>query len=256
MEPTTLIQAQQVDEHDVYMFTVPSGSLGFRQVGVAPPIVPEGMCARWDTLLNPMQDLAWGTDGAWVLEDDHRKDKLYQTADGSDYTLASETDYGTYEGTGVLPAWLTTLERPSQFHNWTDGAWLLDVSAELADLKAKKISELSRDCQAHIYEGFGSEALGDVYHYPALDKDQQNLTASVLDSTVPGLPEGWVTPFWCERDGIWDFVPHSAEQIQQVDRDAKIVILTALAKNKVLADQVAIAADKTEVAAIAWASPA
>lgn len=254
MKPT--ITVYQVDDQGAFMYVVENRrSCGWRQVSIAPPNVPVGQVAVWESACNPKTEPDWAQDGAWVLKEDHRKDHLYQTVDGSDYKLGSETDHGIYAGTGQLPAWLTTLERPGRFHNWVDGSWMLDEQAELDDAKTNKIAELSRECQTHIYKGFESSALGTEHHYPALDKDQQNLTASVLDSTLPGLAPDWTTPFWCEIEGMWAFVPHTVEQIQQVGREGKNAILSAMAQNESLAGQVAsitLAQGKAAVAAIVW----
>lgn len=124
----------------------------------------------------------------------------------------------------------------------------------LAELKSIKITQLSADAQAAIYAGFESSALGSAHTYPAQNLDQQNLSASVLASLMPGLPAEWVTPFWCQdiATGVWDFRLHTAPQIQQAGQDGKSAILAALVKNKTLADQVVAAATAEQVEAVAW----
>lgn len=123
----------------------------------------------------------------------------------------------------------------------------------LADLKTAKNTEINAACQSAIYAGFESSALGSAHTYPAKNLDQQNLSASVLASLMPGLPTTWTTPFWCaDAAGGWDFRVHTAAQIQRVGQDGKAAILAALAKNKTLADQVAAATTAAQVAAIAW----
>lgn len=194
--------------------------------------------------------------GTWSVAGDYRKSDLYRTADGKKYALGSDADGQSYDGIGPLPDWLTLLEQPNRFHNYVDGAWVFDAQAELESLINDKVAELSAACQAQIYSGFESSALGQVHHYPALDKDQQNLTASVLDSTVPGLPEGWLTPFWCADAGEnWAFRMHTAGQIQAVGRDAKSVILACMAQNAALAQAARGVQDKAELAAIVWTVP-
>jgi hypothetical protein len=114
-------------------------SKGHLQVLVVPPARPAGKLARWDTDLCPARDTVTfgeaGT-GAWVLEADHRKTPLYLTADGQTYTVGTEIEQGTYPGYGDLPAWLTDIARPNQFHNWVKGAWVLDAAAKLDNDKA------------------------------------------------------------------------------------------------------------------------
>lgn len=119
---------------------------GDRCVLVVPPARPAGKLARWVTELDPVRDaLAYGDEGTgeWAIKDDYRKIALYQTADGAAYTLKAETDQGAYPGYGELPAWLTDVERPSQFHDWVGSAWVLDAQAKLDN--DKKLERAWRD---------------------------------------------------------------------------------------------------------------
>lgn len=123
----------------------------------------------------------------------------------------------------------------------------------LAEAQSEQIAKLSAACQAQIYAGFQSSALGAVHNYPAKDKDQANLSASVVASLLPNLPAGWTTPFWCEDStGAWSLAPHTAAQIQQVGSDGKAAIVAALEKNDSLANQVMAATDVPSVQAIVW----
>ncbi len=123
----------------------------------------------------------------------------------------------------------------------------------LYTVKADRSSVLSAACQAQIYAGFQSSALGAVHTYPAKDKDQSNLAASVLSSMYPGLPADWTTPFWCmDGNGVWAFVPHTAAQIQQVGVDGKAAIVSALQKNAALQAQVKAANTVADVEAVTW----
>lgn len=123
----------------------------------------------------------------------------------------------------------------------------------LAEAQSEQIAKLSAACQAQIYAGFQSSSLGAAHTYPAKDKDQANLSGSVVASLLPNLPANWTTPFWCEDgNGTWAFVPHTAAQIQQVGSDAKSAIVAALEKNASLAAQVMAAADVAAVQAIVW----
>lgn len=123
----------------------------------------------------------------------------------------------------------------------------------LAQAQAAKVAELSAACQAQIYAGFQSSALGAAHTYPAKDKDQTNLAGSVVASLLPSLPANWTTPFWCaDANGTWAFVAHTAAQIQQVGADGKAAIITALEKNAGLAAQVMAATSIAAVQAIVW----
>lgn len=77
----------------------------------APPVVPNGYAA---------QRLEDGT--AWQLVIDHRG-IVYSTATG----VAQQ-----YLALGDLPDGLTTEARPSEFHFWESGVWMLDDAARLA----------------------------------------------------------------------------------------------------------------------------
>lgn len=123
------------------------------------------------------------------------------------------------------------------------GAIISDMLASLDAAKARKLAALEYTCSQVICRGFMSSALGEVYRYPAKQQDQANLAASVLDSIVPGLAEGWTTPFWCADGDSWAWRLHDATQIQQVGRDAKASVLAAQAINEGLALQVAAVED-------------
>lgn len=123
----------------------------------------------------------------------------------------------------------------------------------LSTVRRAKLAELSAACQATIFSGFDSSALGAVHHYPATDRDQSNLAASVLASILPGNLPGWSTPFWCaDSAGNWAFVQHTAAQIQAVGVDAKASIVAALERNAALAALVLACTDAASVAVISW----
>ncbi|MDR5883616.1 hypothetical protein [Caballeronia sp. LZ032] len=126
--------------------------------------------------------------------------------------------------------------------------------AELLDAaRVAKVAELAAACKAAIYAGFSSNALGELYSYPAKDTDQQNLASSVLASLMPGNAADWSTPFWCaDASGEWAFRAHMAAQMQRVGQDGKAAILAAMARNAQLAAQVAAAESVDAVNAIAW----
>ncbi|ODP33069.1 hypothetical protein [Pandoraea sp. ISTKB] len=119
--------------------------------------------------------------------------------------------------------------------------------------KAVRIAELAEACRAEIHAGFSSSALDSPFVYPANDVDQQNLSASVLDSLMPGIASDWTTPFWCaDAAGAWAFREHTAAQIQQVARDAKTAILSATARRIALTERVNACVTQAEVSVVAW----
>lgn len=203
--------------------------------------------------------------------------------------------------------WQTCLSNPG--YTIKSGALVAPTPPTSAQLLAQaqttQIAVISAACQAAIYSGFTSSALGSIYNYPAGNTDQQNLTASVLASmlamsspewaastaytagatvtsggqvyvcttagtsgtTAPTWPttvgtaeadgtadwEIWTTPFWCENSsGVWNYVPHTAAQIQQVGLDGKAAITANLVKNKTLATESQAATTIAAVQAITW----
>lgn len=133
------------------------------------------------------------------------------------------------------------------------GLIVADTSVTLEAAQARRISQLSRDCQLHIYSGFDSTALGALTRYPADEQDQANLTASVVDSTLPGNDVSWTTAFKCTGiDGVKEYKAHTVAQIQKVGRDGKNAIVASLLKNEQLAAEVRAATTIEAVAAIVW----
>lgn len=123
----------------------------------------------------------------------------------------------------------------------------------LAANKARKIAVLNSCCSQAIMNGFRCAALDGVHYYPAKKQDQDNLVASVTDSLIPNLPEDWTTPFWCmDINNVWGFRPHTATQIQQVGREAKMATLACMTKNEGLRMQVEAATTTAELETINW----
>lgn len=123
----------------------------------------------------------------------------------------------------------------------------------MTEVRAAKLTELSDACAAQIYAGFASSALGAPHTYPAKDRDQVNLSASVTASLIPNLPANWTTDFWCaDGAGVWALRPHTAAQIQQAGMDGKTAIETAICKNATLAAQVMAATTIAAVQAMVW----
>ena len=166
----------------------------------------------------------------------------------------------TFEGIGEVPFTATSNDIEPHgvelFNNAVAGQYG-DISGPigptLQQAKTAQLAILSASCQAQIYAGFQSSALGTVHTYPAKDKDQSNLAASVLASMYPDLPSNWTTPFWCcDSNGVWAFVPHTSAQIQQVGVDGKVAIVSALQKNAALQAQVRAANTVADVEAVTW----
>lgn len=145
-------------------------------------------------------------------------------------------------------------DRPSDLHewDWSSHSWVIKSTA-LDDAKAAQSVAINTACRDQIYAGFESVALGATHHYPAKAQDQANLVASVTASILPANSTDWTTPFWCcDQFGVWDYVQHTASQIQQAGADGKAAILDALGKNEYLQRQIAVATSIDNVRAITW----
>jgi hypothetical protein len=59
-----------------------------------------------------------------------------------------------------------------------------EATPPLAAAQAAQITAISAACQAAIYAGFSSSALGAAHTYPAEAKDQTNLASSVLSALL------------------------------------------------------------------------
>lgn len=123
----------------------------------------------------------------------------------------------------------------------------------LAQAQAAQIVAVTNACQAAIFGGFTSSALGAPHIYPAQIIDQQNLSASVLASMMPGVSADWTTPFWCEdSSGNWSYALHTAAQIQAVGQDGKAAIIASIQKKAGLVAKIEAATTIAAVQAITW----
>jgi hypothetical protein len=150
------------------------------------------------------------------------------------------------------PAYTISQGPPAQI----DGVWTqtwVQNSVPLAQAQAAQLGALSAACANAIVSGFTSSALGTPYTYPSKVLDQQNLTASVVASMIPNLPEGWTTQFWCaDANGNWARVPHNVAQIQQAGIDGKASVEGYQAQGDALSAQVMAATDVATVQSIVW----
>lgn len=134
-----------------------------------------------------------------------------------------------------------------------DTSKLRTAETKLLERKQAKIASLSAACRQAITADFLCDALGEPHWYPQKETDQLNLASSVLDSTLAQDQSQWTSPFWCAtEEGVWDFRIHTATQLQQVGALSKARILALMAKNKGLADRVAMAETIEDVDRISW----
>lgn len=120
---------------------------------------------------------------------------------------------------------------------------------DLNAAKAAKVAALNAVAASKIVGGFASSALGAPHTYPSNETDQQNLTAQVVSSMLPGLPNNWTTLQICaDANGVWTYRPHTAAQIQAVGVDGKARIQALLVHNAVRKAEVGALTDLAAVA--------
>jgi hypothetical protein len=142
------------------------------------------------------------------------------------------------------------------YQQWLDAGNTPDPVITLDEAKKAQIQLVDAGCAASIISGFESNALGTVHTYPFKDTDQANLAASVMASDLPGTPQDWTTPFWCEdSEGNWGYVLHTAPQIQKVGMDGLSAKVSKIA-HKIALEQAILQTDTIEgVQAITWTEP-
>lgn len=137
------------------------------------------------------------------------------------------------------------------FYYWNNDSeeWFADLS----QLKEKQSKLISKACTSAIFKGFESDALGAFHHYPAGEKDQLNMIASVIDSLNPSNNESYLTPFWCaDSEGVWDYRLHTKSQIQKAGSDGKAHIVAQISKNAQLQAQIQATINEEELNSIVW----
>lgn len=135
-----------------------------------------------------------------------------------------------------------TKEQYDDYANYkiVDGK-VVSIGDEALLLKTKitQIALLNKACRDAIVSGISSSALGEEYFYPSDITDQANLNANVTTSLLPNLLPEWVTYQMCmDSKGVWNYLPHTAVQIQQVGSDLKEAILNMRMKLAMLSNQI------------------
>ncbi|QII37523.1 hypothetical protein G3M83_07340 [Rouxiella badensis] len=115
---------------------------------------------------------------------------------------------------------------------------------QLDAAKAEKISNLSAKCQAFLYNGFTSAAIGEIRNYPSTVKDQQNLASVAATGASASL--------WCENNSVWLLTEHTSQQISQVNADWVLYLNAAQRKLMGLVTKVNNMTTIDSVKAIDW----
>lgn len=116
----------------------------------------------------------------------------------------------------------------------------------LAAQKKCKISELSEQCQASIFNGFTSEALGSPYLYEGGYEDQINI--STLGTAGMDSPLTCIDP----ETGIKEPRLHTAAQLHQVFLDGAAFKVQQIQKYYALKAQVEQAMSAEGMESIQW----
>lgn len=127
------MKVYQTDESGVLLYAQDAAVLPYGAVLLAPPRFDAGFVAVWDrhgSTPRTAADFGSGSINLWDVVEDHRADTLYLVNDGQQYTVGSDASGKTYNGLGEIPGWLSAQPRPSLFHFWIDGAWVLNEQAQ------------------------------------------------------------------------------------------------------------------------------
>jgi hypothetical protein len=91
----------------------------------------------------------------------------------------------------------------------------------LDEAKKHRALTVTGEAAEEIAEGFPSGVLGEARFYPASDTDQRNLQLAYMIALAPDTPSTWTAKLW-SRDmrHNWAYLPHTAQQIRQLGRDA------------------------------------
>ena len=133
------------------------------------------------------------------------------------------------------------------------GASVIPPDLPLTTVQAEQSAIITAACAKAITSGFSSSALGSLHTYPSKITDQQNISANVLASLLPGIASTWTTLQICQDSaGAWAYLPHTAAQIQQVAVDMKAWIQSCIAKKATLEASIAAATTNDQVEAVLW----
>jgi len=231
----------------------PYGVKGHGDVAVDHGAVPAGKVAHWQSTV-PRVDPTYGNEGTgtWEFLDDRRKDYLYLTADGSQYSLDTEVEGQTYPGYGSLPAWLTTTEKPGNFYAWEDGAWVLNTAADLADAKTTQSAAMELAYDTAVAQDVSFTTAGGVTKAFQADKDSRDILDKTLNvcKNAGQIPEGF---WWKSRDNtLVPFTLGDLVGLSEAMFDQGWTAFQTLAARKLAISS--ITTTRADVEKITWAS--
>jgi len=130
--------------------------------------------------------------------------------------------------------------------NEADGVAFASSFDFVESARARKIAELSADCQADIEAGFASSAIGEEIFYDGGIEDQLNLVGAALAQTDLQFRARAV------GESTKSFKFHTAAQMAQVFADGVNYKLACLTKLETLRAAVAAAETVADVNAVSW----
>lgn len=191
----------------------------------APPVAPVGHSVR------RVED---GSD--WELVEDHRG-TVYSTKTGTNARL---------DELGPIPDGFTTQPRPSEFHNWSGAAWVLDAAAERASLSAAIDTERDRRIDA------GIEFQGMMFQSRATDRENIAGAAQLgFMAVVAGAQPGDLRWSSADADFAWiasdnSLVPMDAQTVVAFGKAAAERKQALIFAARQLKDMESIPADYTD----------
>lgn len=198
-------------------------------------LVPFGFVQIDEPLPAPEPGKAWSIAGGKAEQMDDHRGPVYDTQTGA---LIDWRDLGP------LPDSVTPDPRPSAFHHWMEGRWVLNHDA----VYAAKVAEINQACETAITGGFISSALGSPFEYGSQLEDQLNLTGAVLRGLDLAYP--------CRDDqGVKAFLLHTIEQLNLVSADFTLFKLQLLQKAnelKLQLDQALADGDLDTLESLSW----
>lgn len=120
------------------------------------------------------------------------------------------------------------------------------------NLKASKSVEFNNKCAEEIIAGFTSLATNKLLHYPSNEKDQLNLQNTIQQSLMMQLIKDEYFLYCKNEFDIWDYVPHTAKELQQVGIDCYNFILNLRMKNSNLQNKIKKSNDVEYVKLLMW----
>lgn len=181
--------------------------------------------------LAPGQVAQRSEDGAnWLLVADHRG-SVYSTATGA---ALPHTELGE------LPPGLTSQQRPSPDHSWSDTAWVLDAALQAANLVALQLSlcqqiDTAADAARRAVAGDPLRAV----EYDRARIEAEQFAAAGYQGEVPPMVAAWAINGRTAQQAADNILAEAAQyntalvQLRTVRLNAKELIRTAMAAGQV-----------------------